>query len=546
MNKQPRMDDMISQYIDAIRKSQLVAAGVKYKDIQEKPVIGIVNSWNEITRGHMPLRLLADRVKAGVSAAGGIPLEFNTISCCDGLAAGTEGMKYILPSRDVIADSIEIMVAAHQIFDGLVFLASCDKVIPGMLIAAARLDLPSIFLTGGTARPEISFSESKRIREEFLAGNLDAETLSVRNAALYSELATCPYMGTANTMACFCEAIGLSLPGSAVSPPFSSEKLRQAFETGTRVVELAREQTSVSSIVSQQAIENGIRILLAIGGSANMVLHIPAIAQELGINVDYKLFHELSETTPLLCALAPNGEHSAYDFHRAGGVPAVMKEMRSFLATNAYTVAGCTLSEIIKGVQKLDHTVIHPIDKPIDKKGGLAVLWGNLAPDGCIVKRAALPSALRYFRGPSRVYNSEEELLKALKKKEIREGEVVIVRYEGLVGGPGMRELHRASRLLQLKFSKVALVTDGRFSGGSSGLAIGYVRPEAAMGGAIAAVKNGDMVEIDVDNNRIYLEVPQNEIVNRLAAQESLSPSSVGSPVLRTFRDEERRKGGIY
>lgn len=509
----------ITPFTRAIMKAHLCSCGVDYASLN-KPVIAVANSWNEIVPGHVHLRQLADRVKAGIEAAGGLALEFNTIAVCDGIAQGHEGMKYSLPSRETIADSVEIMVNGHGIFDGLVVLSSCDKIVPGMLMAAARLNLPSLVVLGGVMPNHIKPKESKAARRAFLDGKLDEQGLVEITNQYYPGPGACPFLGTANTMQGLSEALGMALPKTSWMQALSGEQLDAAEEAGRQVVELVRQGITPRQILTRAAFENAIAVLLAMGGSLNACLHLPAIAQELGVELPLDLFDEISRRVPFLAGVTPNNqEYTTNDLQRAGGMPALMQELRPLIHTEALTVTGKTVGENIAGADVLDREIIRPLDKPLDSEGGIAVLKGNLASDGALVKQSAVPAELRTFSGPAKVFNSEEEFEHAYEQGRICEGDAVVIRYEGPKGGPGMRELHRCTEILG-KFKRVALITDGRFSGASAGLSIGYASPEAAEGGTIGLVEDGDIIEIDVAARALNVKLPQKELAERAARLE--------------------------
>lgn len=504
----------IAAFPRAILKAHLCSCGVDYKSLN-KPVIAVANSWNEIVPGHVHLRQLADRVKAGIEEAGGVALEFNTIAVCDGIAQGHQGMKYSLPSRETIADSVEIMVNAHGIFDGMVLLSSCDKIVPGMLMAAARLNIPSLVVLGGVMPNHIKPKESKAARREFLEGKLDEEGLVEVTKQYYPGPGACPFLGTANTMQGMSEALGMALPKTSWMRALSEEQLDAAEEAGRQAVELVKRGLKPDQIMTQQAFENAISVLLAMGGSLNACLHLPAIAHELGITLPLDLFDQISRRVPFLAGVTPNNnEYTTNDLQDAGGLPALMQELRSLIHLDALTVTGKTVGENIEGHVVQDRRIIQPLNQPIDREGGIAVLKGNLAVDGALIKQSAVPAELRIFTGPAKVFNSEEAFDEAYGNGAIQEGDAVIIRYEGPKGGPGMRELHRCTEILG-KFKRVALVTDGRFSGASAGLSIGYASPEAAEGGTIALVEDGDIVEIDVPGRSLTLRVSTEELERR-------------------------------
>jgi dihydroxy-acid dehydratase len=494
-------------------KSHLLACGWRYEDM-DKPIIAIANSWNEFNHGHMPQRQIADKVKEGILAAGGLPLEFNTIGPCDALAQGYEGMSYILPSRDIIADSVEAMLRSHAIVDGVVLIASCDKITPGMLMAALRLDLPSVHICSGTCMPSISFAASKTLRKEFLDGKIDERTMAEGNAELYPHPGVCPYMGTANSMDIFAEALGMSLPGSATIPAATNERMRCAIQTGQLAVELALTGRKPSQIVTEASVRNALTVLAALSGSLNHLIHAPAVARQAGVEIDFDVIGEINARTPQLCAVNPSGPHSIVDLHRAGGVPAVLKELLPLLEPGCVNLQGRTVEQIAGQAVNRDPAVIHPLNDPISAQGGIVILKGNIARQGAAMRLSTIPADMHYFRGPAAVFNSEELATAAVEAGQIAEGSLVVVRYEGPKGGPGMREMHRLAGAFVGK--RIAIVTDGRFSGATGGLSIGYLSPEAALGGEIAIVENGDEIIIDVDRRSIHLNVTDETLQTRM------------------------------
>jgi dihydroxy-acid dehydratase len=515
--------EQMQDFTRALAKSHLIAAGYTYEDL-DKPIIAIANSWNEFNHGHVRQKELVEAIKAGVREAGGTPVEFHTPGPCDGLAVGNPGMHYILPTRELVADVVEATVRAHPIFDGLVLLSSCDKVIPGMLMAAARLDLPTIHLAGGPAIPAISFAESRRLRQEFLQGRLSERALAEGNAELYSTSGSCPYMGTANTMACLAEAMGMALPGSALAPAASHRRIRFAAQTGRQIVALVEHGVTCRQILTPQAIANAVRVAAAIGGSSNYVLHLPAIAKEAGFDLTFDEIDALNQVTPSLCEVNPNGQYSAVDLDRAGGVPAVMSELRRALDWKAMTVTGKNvienLAEIqVEGVGAGKSQVLHSAKSPVYAEGGMVVLHGNLAPGGAVVKQSAVSPGMLRHTGPARVFESEEAVRDSLMARAVGPGDVLVIRNEGPRGGPGMREMSiPAAVLVGMGLGdSVAMVTDGRYSGATRGPCVGHVCPEAYVGGPIAAVRDGDLVEIDIPARRLSLHVPEREIARRLA-----------------------------
>jgi dihydroxy-acid dehydratase len=497
----------------AIGKAHLCSAGARYEDL-DRPIVAIVNTWNEIVPGHAPLKELAEHVKRGIIQAGGTPLEFNTIAICDGITQGHCGMNYVLPSRELITDSVETMILSHDIFDGMVLMGSCDKIVPALLMAAARLDLPSILLTAGPNVPEIKPKESKAARQKFMRGEIDEKTLVEETLRYYPGPGICPYLGTANTMGMLTEALGLALPGNGLFPAQSSRRFSLAEESGIQVVKMIREGVRPRQILTKEIFENAIRVLLAIGGSSNGVLHLLALAKEAGIELSLEDFDRLSRTTPLLTAVVPNDqEHTVVDLYRAGGTPAIMKRLEPLLHTEIMTVTGKTVAENLSQVTEIGE-LIRPLDNPLQSEGGLVVLYGNLAPKGALLKRSAISGGENIIEGVARVFDSEEDCLAA---EIINSDDILVVRYEGPAGGPGMRELHRVTEFLQVRGGK-AILTDGRFSGASGGVSVGYISPEAAAGGPLALVQDGDKIVIDLENRRLEIGVEETELQKRRKA----------------------------
>lgn len=488
-----------------------------------KPFIGIVNTYNEMHPGHYHLRELANHVRAGVYAGGGVPFEFNTIAICDGVAVGHQGMCYVLPSREVIADSIEL-VAQAQRFDGLVLIGSCDKIVPALLMAAARINIPSIVLTGGPMMPgryrgmDMSSYELKEAAGKLKVGMINAKDYEEMENCLSPGAGSCSMMGTANSMSVFAEAVGMSLPGCATAMAVDGKKRRLAKQTGYKIMELVAQSLTPKQIMTARAIEDATRITMAVGGSTNCFLHIPAIADEAGITFNLDSIEEVSRNTPTLVKVKPSGKYTMVDFEDAGGVPAVMKELAMHLEAGRPTVSGSTIGEIIAGAQNLNSEIIRPVDNAYSKQGSLAVLKGNLASEGAVVKQAAVKAEALVHTGPAKVYESEEQAVAAIKDSLVKHGDVVVIRNEGPKGGPGMREMLTATGLLiGMELNDVCLVTDGRFSGATHGLAIGHVCPEAAAGGVIALVKDGDLIKVDIPNRTLELKVPEAELEKRRA-----------------------------
>lgn len=508
----------------APQRSLLKAMG--YTDSQiKKPLIGIVNSFNEVIPGHMHLQTIARAVKDGVLMAGGTPMEFNVIGVCDGLAMGHEGMKYSLASRELITDSIECMARAHR-FDGLVFIPNCDKIVPGMLMAAARLNLPAIFVSGG---PMLSLKADDGRHMDlnsvfeavgaYKSGKADDDDL------LYCENNACPGCGscsgmfTANSMNCLTEALGMGLRGNGTIPAVYAERTRLAKNAGIRAVELVEENLRPLDILTEKAFINALTVDMALGCSSNSLLHLTAIAREAGITINLRDVNKISDRTPNLCHLAPAGPYHVQDLHAAGGVYAVMNELtkKNLLDTSLITVTGKTVGENIANIYSKNNDVIRPIDNPYLENGGLAVLFGSIAPNGSVVKRSAVAPEMMVHKGPAVVFDSEEEAIASIYAGKIQKGDVVVIRYEGPAGGPGMREmLSPTSAIAGMGLDKdVALITDGRFSGATRGASIGHISPEAVSGGNIAYIKNGDIISIDIPNYSINLEVSEEELEKR-------------------------------
>lgn len=508
-------------------RSLLKASGLTDNQLK-KPLIGIVNSFNEIVPGHIHLNTIARAVKDGVLAAGGTPLEFNTIGVCDGIAMGHEGMKYSLCTREIIADSIECMAKAHC-FDGLVFIPNCDKIVPGMLMAAVRLNLPSIFISGGpmlSVRDEDnSYLDYNSVYEAvgaYKGGKISiCELDRIENSACPT-CGSCSGMFTANSMNCLSEAVGIALPGNGTIPAVYSQRVRLAKDAGERIISLVNGNICARDIINTRSIANALAVDMALGCSTNTVLHLAAICCEAEIPFNLKLINEISEKTPNLCKLAPAGEHHLQDLNRAGGVQAVMSELskNGLIDTDVPTVTGRTLADNLDGVRVKDYTVIKPIDKPYTATGGLAVLFGNLAPNGSVVKRSAVRKEMLYFTGTARVFDSEEAAIAAIYGGSIQKGDTVVIRYEGPKGGPGMREmLSPTSAIAGMGLdSDVALITDGRFSGATRGAAVGHISPEAREGGTIAYIKDGDSITLDINNYAITLNVSEAELAQRKAS----------------------------
>jgi len=518
----------------APHRSLLRALGIGAGDIG-KPFIGVVNSFTEIVPGHMHLRTIADAVKEGIRQGGGVPFEFNTIAVCDGLAMNHSGMNYSLASRELIADTVEVMAQAHQ-FDALVFIPNCDKVVPGMLMAAARLNIPAIFVSGG---PMLAgrLETKEGVKKVDLSSVFEAVGKVLKDQMSETELnnlveAACPGCGscagmfTANTMNCLTEALGLALPGNGTIPAVDPRRIALARQAGARVLELLASNVRPRDILTRKALGNTIALDVALGGSTNSVLHLAAIACEAGITGEILGVNKISDRVPTLTKIRPSGDYHIEDLDLAGGIPAVLKELSSYLYLDELTVTGRTLGENIAGAETLNHDVIRTVDTAHSPEGGLAILYGNLAPDGAVVKRSAVVPDMMAFRGPARVFDSEDEATQAIMAGGINSGDVVVIRYEGPRGGPGMREMLTPTSILSGMGldAEVALITDGRFSGATRGAAIGHVSPEAAQQGPIAALRDGDVVMIDIPNYRLDVELSDMEIVDRLAELPPFSP----------------------
>lgn len=509
-----RAIDKLEPFQRAISKAHLAAAGISVDALQEKPLIAIANSWNEVCPGHESQLKLAEEVRKGILEAGGEPIEFNTVAMCDGIAQGHKGMRYCLPHRELVADSIEAMICGEGVFDGIVFIGSCDKIIPGMLMAAARINLPSVIVTAGPCYAEIKPSDSKELRQRFLRGEITEREVIDGTLHYYTGSGVCPFLGTANTMGCLCEALGMMLPGGSLIPAMTSLRRFTARDSGKAVMELIKKNIRPRDIMTEKALHNAAVLLSAFGGSLNACLHLPAIAHELSVSFGWDEIAEISSKVPVITRIVPNGDRTVIDLYKAGGVPAILKELRENIFCDEMTVTGKTMGENLSQMPGPDGKVIYPPDDPKAKTEGIQVLKGNLAPEGALVKASAVPEELHRFRGPARVFNSEDECFDALYGGKIEEGDAVVIRYEGPKGGPGMREMHRVTEMLK-KFTRIAVITDGRFSGATGGLSIGYLSPEAAMGGMLALVKDNDMISADLSKGTLTLMVPESEIERR-------------------------------
>jgi dihydroxy-acid dehydratase len=517
----------------------------------ERPFVGVVNSWNEFIPGHIHLDRIGQAVKAGIRSAGGVPFEFQTIGVCDGIAMGHGGMRYSLPSRELIEDSIEIMAQAHQL-DGLVMIPSCDKIAPGHLMAAGRLDLPTVVVTGGPMLPGYACDMDLDLINVFEGWQSGGESLAVLEEMACPGAGSCAGLFTANTMACLTEALGLSLPGCATTHAVDARKIRIAKRSGVKVMEMIERGLTARQIVTDKAIENAIRLDMAIGGSTNTVLHMPAIAMEFGLDLDLMTFDRLSRETPHLVNLRPGGPYHMIDLDRAGGVPAVLDRLKTKLNLDAMTVTGRTLGQEIASFKPINPEAnskfIATLESPVHAEGGIAILFGSLAPEGAVVKQTAVSKSMLKHTGSAVIYDSEEESMAGIVNDQVKAGDVVIIRYEGPKGGPGMREtLAPTSAIAGAGLSEsVALITDGRFSGGTRGPCIGHVSPEAAVGGPIALVQPGDRISIDIPGRKIELLVDPAELDNRRKSWKPPEHKFTGG-VLARYRNSvtSASRGGV-
>ncbi len=525
--------DVVKKGVErAPHRALLRALGCTEKEIGQ-PFVGIINSFSEIIPGHIHLRTIAEAVKAGVRAGGGTPFEVNTVGVCDGIAMNHPGMKYSLASRELIADSVEIVAEAHG-FDALVFIPNCDKIVPGMLMAAVRLNVPSIFVSGGpmlAGRPDRR-DETVDLNSVFVAvgkvasGDMTAEELEELERLACPGCGSCAGMFTANTMNCLTEALGMALGGNGTTPAVEAGRIRLGKDTGGKIMELLAQNILPLDIVNGDSIRNALVVDMALGGSTNSVLHLMALAHEAGVGFPLSAVNEVSASSPHLAKLSPAGEHHIEDLHLAGGIPAVMKELEGLLSLGARTVSGKSLGQELANAKVKDTEVIRPRSDPYSATGGLAVLFGNLAPEGAVVKSAPVSPNMLVHKGRAHIFESEEEATESIKRGAIEPGEVVVVRYEGPKGGPGMREMLTPTSLLtgMRMDDKVALITDGRFSGATRGAAIGHVSPEAASRGPIAALTDGDLIVIDIPNRKLDVELSEAQIAQRLAQLPTFEP----------------------
>jgi dihydroxy-acid dehydratase len=517
-------------------------------DDRDKPFIGVVNSFNEIVPGHIHLESVARAVKQGIRSGGGVPFEVNTIIVCDGIAMNHPGMKYSLPSRELIADSVEILAEAHA-FDGLVFIPNCDKVVPGMLMAAARLNLPCVFVSGGPMMAgkliQGDIVKSVDLNSVFLGvgevikGKITEAELRELEEVACPGCGSCSGMFTANTMNCLTEALGMALPGNGTIPAVQARRIQLAYKAGRQIMEVLAKDIRPKDIITKDSIYNAFAVDMALGGSTNSVLHLMAIAHEAGIDFPLSLVNETSERIPHICKLSPASDYHIEDLDLAGGIPAVMQEISQLLNLETKTISGKTLGELIESAKVKSREIIHSLAQPYSTTGGISVLFGTLAPDGAVVKSAAVAPQMLVHKGTARVFDSEEAATAAIMKGYFKPGEVIVIRYEGPKGGPGMREMLTATSLLSGMGmdGEVALITDGRFSGASRGAAIGHVSPEAAERGPIAALRDGDIIKIDIPQHTLEVELTQREIEQRLSSLPPFQPK-IKTGYLKRYADK--------
>lgn len=520
-----RRSDNVTKGIERAPGRSLFYAMGYTKEELERPLIGVVSAYSDIVPGHAHLDKITEAVKAGVRMAGGTPIMVPSIGVCDGIAMGHSGMRYSLPSRELIADSVETMANAHQ-FDGLVLVPNCDKIVPGMLMGALRIDIPAVVCSGGPMMAGMVHGEETSLSKMFeavgarKAGIIDDEGLLDFEQNVCPGCGSCSGMYTANSMNCLCETIGIALPGNGTVPAVTGKRIMLAKHSGMAIMNMVEKNITARQIVNERSIRNAVTADMALGCSTNTVLHLLAIAREAGVELSLKTFDEISQKVPNLCHLAPAGPTHMHDLDQAGGIQAVLAELNrgGLVDTSCMTVTGKTVGENIEGKKRLTDE-IRPLEKPFMKVGGLAVLWGNIAPDGCVVKKSAVDPSMMHHTGPARVFDSEDDAIAEIYAGHISDGDVVVIRYEGPKGGPGMREmLNPTSALAGMGLDKtVALITDGRFSGASRGASIGHVCPEAAMGGNIGLIEEGDTIDIDIENGTLNVEVSEEEMANRRA-----------------------------
>ena len=528
-----KISDNVTKGVEKAPMRSLFYAMGYTKEELERPLIGVVSAHSEIVPGHIHLDKITEAVKAGVRMAGGTPIMVPAIGVCDGIAMGHEGMKYSLPSRELIADSVETMAKAHQ-FDGLVLVPNCDKIVPGMVMGACRINIPSIVCSGGPMMSGLVNGEETSLSKMFeavgsrKAGLIDEQGLCEFEENVCPGCGSCSVMYTANSMNCLCEAIGIGLPGNGTVPAVTGKRVMLAKRAGMAIMDLVEKNICPRDIINEKSVRNALTCDMALGCSSNTVLHLLAIANEAGVKVDLNMFNEVSSVTPNLCHLAPAGGTHMHDLNNAGGIQAVLAELnkKNLIDTTAICANGHTVAENIDGKRILNNNAIRSIDNPYSETGGLAILFGNVAPEGAVVKRSAVAPEMLKHTGPARVFDSEDEAIQAIYNGDIHDGDVVVIRYEGPKGGPGMREmLNPTSALAGMKLDKtVALITDGRFSGASRGASIGHVCPEAAAGGNIGLIQEGDIIEIDIPEYRINVQLSDEELEARRAAWSAPAP----------------------
>ena len=540
-----RSDNVTKGMERAPARSLFYAMGYTKEEL-ERPLIGVVSAKSEIVPGHMHLDKVAEAVKAGVRMAGGTPIEVPAIGVCDGIAMGHIGMKYSLASRELIADSVETMTMAHQ-FDGLVLVPNCDKIVPGMIMAAVRMNIPAVVCSGGPMMSGLVKGEETSLSKMFEAVGARKACLINDAELLEYEENVCPGCGscsgmyTANSMNCLAEAVGIALPGNGTIPAVDSGRIRLAKHAGMAIMELVDRDIKARDIINEKSLQNALACDMALGCSSNSVLHLLAIANEAGVELNMEIFNQFSAKVPNLCHLAPAGETHMHDLNNAGGLMAVFSELdkKNLIDKSLITATGKTVGENIRNAHVKDYTTIRPIDEPYSETGGIAVMWGNIAQEGCVVKRSAVAPEMLAHSGPARVFDSEEEAIEAIYAGKIVDGDVVVIRYEGPKGGPGMREmLNPTSALAGMKLDKtVALITDGRFSGASRGASIGHVCPEAAAGGNIGLLREGDIIEIDIPNARLNAKVSDEEFAKRRASHVAPPPNVTSGWLARYMRN---------
>ncbi len=540
--------DMVKKGIERAPHRALLRAVGCTSDDWDKPFIGVINSFSEIVPGHIHLQTMAKAVKKGIRSRGGVPFEVNTIAVCDGIAMNHSGMKYSLPSRELIADSVEILAQAHA-FDGLVFIPNCDKVVPGMLMAAIRLNLPCVFVSGGPmlagkfvrgdATRSVDLITVFQAVGKVAKGKMTEAELQELEMVACPGYGSCAGMFTANTMNCLSEALGMALPGNGTILAVEARRRQLAYKAGQQVMEALARDIRPRDVITRDSLYNAFAVDMALGGSTNSVLHLAAIAHEAGIDFPLSLINEISDSVPNICKISPASDYHIEDLDLAGGIPAIMHELSGLLKLEANTILGKPLGDIAKKAKVKNRKVIHPLSQPYASTGGISILFGNLAPDGSVVKSAAVAPEMLVHRGPARVFDSEEEATAAIMKSEFKSGEVIVIRYEGPKGGPGMREMLAATSLLSGMGmdKKVALITDGRFSGGTRGAAIGHVSPEAAERGPIAALRNGDMIKINIPDHKLEVELSQKELKQRLASLPAFEPK-IKTGYLKRYSDK--------